>query len=217
MKRILVYGDSNSWGYPCDGIKSRLLDRWPVVMARDLPNVEVIEENLPGRTTVHDDAEHLGESNNGLRFLETALRSHAPLDAVILFLGTNDLKSHITPDARVIADNLGRLVQRIRAVGGKSEVWDDPTAPPVFLFVPPPLSKRTDDPIWDRCSEWQGARAASHGLAEAFKEVATDLKAPLFDSEPFVEGGQDDPIHWTTSSHVRFGQAAAKWVSLQEF
>ena len=34
--RILVYGDSNSWGYLDDGSGIRHPERWPVVMARHL-------------------------------------------------------------------------------------------------------------------------------------------------------------------------------------
>ncbi|MDG1432181.1 MAG: GDSL-type esterase/lipase family protein [Paracoccaceae bacterium] len=217
MKRILIYGDSNSWGYPCDGVLSRLADRWPVVMARDMIDVEVIEENLPGRTTVHDDAEHLGEANNGLRFLEVVLRSHAPLDAVILFLGTNDLKTRFAPDAKMIAENLGQLIKKVHAVGGNSEFWDDPTPPPVFVFVPPPLSERVDDPTWERRTEWVGARTASLGLVDAFTVMAQKLDVPIFNSAPYVTGGQDDPIHWTPDSHIRLGQAAAQWLGTQIF
>ena len=58
--RILVYGDSNSWGYLDDGSGQRYENRWPVVMAgelvaRGMP-VELVEECLPGRTTSADDA-----------------------------------------------------------------------------------------------------------------------------------------------------------------
>ena len=34
--RILVYGDSNSWGYLDDGSGQRYENRWPVVMAGEL-------------------------------------------------------------------------------------------------------------------------------------------------------------------------------------
>ena len=53
--RILVYGDSNSWGYLDDGSGQRYQNRWPVVMAGELAArgmpVELVEECLPGRTT----------------------------------------------------------------------------------------------------------------------------------------------------------------------
>lgn len=217
MKRIMVYGDSNSWGYPADGSGLRMDDRWPVVMARHMDGVEVIEENLPGRTTVHDDAEHMGETNNGLRFLETALRSHAPLDAVVILLGTNDLKARFQPDAARISANVSTLVEKVRAVGGGSAIWDDPTPPDVFVLCPPPLSERANDPAWERVEEWNGGREASQGLWDAMQEMGQAHGVAVFNTANFVEGGADDPIHWTAASHLRLGQAVAHWLSSHGF
>lgn len=215
MTRILIYGDSNSWGYPADDSGARMDDRWPLVMARHMDGAEVIEENLPGRTTVHDDAEHMGEVNNGMRFLEVALRSHAPLDALVILLGTNDLKKRFAPDAGTIADNIGRLVLAARQIGGGSPVWDDTTPPKVFVLCPPVLSARADDPAWERVDEWQGGRQASEGLWPAVQAICEPLDVPAFNTDHYVEGGAEDPIHWTHASHLRLGQAVAHWLSGQ--
>jgi len=213
MKRVLVYGDSNSWGYPADGSGVRMKDNWPAVMERHLEQVEVIHENFPGRTTVHDDFEHLGEANNGLRFLEVALRSHAPVDALVFLLGTNDLKARFQPNAEKIAANLGRLIAEVRRVGGASRIWEDTTPPKIFVISPPPLSDRAIDPNWERVDEWAGAKPASAGLAASIAVMCKDEGAEFFDSAHFVEGGQDDPIHWTESSHLKLGQAVAHWLT----
>ncbi|MDG2340949.1 MAG: GDSL-type esterase/lipase family protein [Paracoccaceae bacterium] len=214
MKRVLVYGDSNSWGYPADNSGIRMNDRWPQIMA-DQMDIDVIEETLPGRTIVHDDAEHMGEVNNGKRFLEVALRSHAPLDAVIILLGTNDFKARFEPTAEKIAANLLSLAKMVQSIGGGSIVWDDPTPPKIFLIAPPPLSERADDPRWDRHLEWRGGREASRGLVAALKAQVDQAAIPVFDSAPFVEGGTEDPIHWTGPSHRRLGNAVAEWLSIQ--
>lgn len=213
MSRILVYGDSNSWGYPADGTGRRMADRWPLVMARHLPGVRVIEECLPGRTTVHDDADHMGETNNGLRFLQTALRSQSPVDAVLILLGTNDLKTRFGPSGHRIAENIGRLVRAVRAIGGGQAHWEDLTPPQVFVLCPPVLSARADDPDWDRFEGWKGGRAASQVLWQAVAAMGRDLEVPVFDTDHFVEGGLEDPIHWTEASHLRLGQAVAHWLS----
>ena len=61
MRRILIYGDSNSYGTApmphlgADAVHPRGL-RWGDVMARALgADWDVVIEGLPGRTTVHDD------------------------------------------------------------------------------------------------------------------------------------------------------------------
>ena len=80
--RILIYGDSNSWGYLDDGSGQRFGGRWPQQMASQL-GAEIIEECLPGRVT------HGADPAEGPQFDGTApflaiLMSHQPLDHVII-------------------------------------------------------------------------------------------------------------------------------------
>ncbi len=91
MTAILCYGDSNTWGYEAS-TQGRLgrWDRWPGVLQRELgDDVHVIEEGQNGRTTVFDVP--FEPYRNGLAYLPVALQTHAPLDAVVVDLGTNDL------------------------------------------------------------------------------------------------------------------------------
>ena len=97
MAVILCYGDSNTHGTPPManlGVQDRHSpgQRWPDVMAAALgPDHRVIDEGLPGRTTVHDDPVE-GGMRNGLTVLPAVLHSHRPVDLLVLMLGTNDLK-----------------------------------------------------------------------------------------------------------------------------
>ena len=67
----------------------------------------VIEEGLNGRTTVWDDP--LVPGRNGKEYLVPCLNSHRPLDFVVLFLGTNDLKKRFSASAQDIAQGVGVL------------------------------------------------------------------------------------------------------------
>ena len=55
------------------------------------------EEGLCGRTTVFED--ELREGRKGAAFLPTLLESHAPVDRVVLMLGTNDCKTFYNASA----------------------------------------------------------------------------------------------------------------------
>ena len=57
MKRILCFGDSNTWGYdPATQDRFDRATRWPGVLREQLgTGYEVIEEGLNGRTTVWND------------------------------------------------------------------------------------------------------------------------------------------------------------------
>jgi lysophospholipase L1-like esterase len=78
MSRILVYGDSLTWGYDAvTGGRFPIEQVWPALMARELgADVEVLVEALPGRTTVFDSPYAPGR--NGAELLLPLLQSHAP-------------------------------------------------------------------------------------------------------------------------------------------
>ncbi len=86
MKTVLAYGDSNTWGAatvarPDD--RYAYEERWPGVMAATLGGGwRVIEEGLPGRTTVHDDPVE-GAYMNGKTYLMDANKTpgRVPQDA----------------------------------------------------------------------------------------------------------------------------------------
>ena len=124
MPNILCFGDSNTFGTnPCGGRWSRDV-RWPGALQQRLgPAYYIIEEGLGGRTTVIEDT--LEPDKNGRRHLPVALRSHRPLDLVILMLGTNDMKhrfSLLPADLARGAAELGTLERWWRAI---------PTARPI--------------------------------------------------------------------------------------
>src|SRR5271154_5896287 len=130
-KRILVFGDSNSWGFaPCAAnettIRYDASTRWPTVMAARLGSaVELVEEALSGRTTDLDDFEidlpsaHLrGAVFNGAKLLPAILASHLPLDLVIIMLGTNDLKARFKRSPQKIATAAPGLAKLIEECEG---------------------------------------------------------------------------------------------------
>ncbi len=93
MKTVLCYGDSNTWGSdPETGERFAPEVRWPGVMARELGDgFHVIEEGLPGRTTLREDPIE-GSYKDGRAYLTPCLESHRPIDLVTIMLGTNDLR-----------------------------------------------------------------------------------------------------------------------------
>ncbi|MDD4648195.1 MAG: GDSL-type esterase/lipase family protein [Sphaerochaeta sp.] len=118
MRRILCYGDSNTFGTNPSGGRWQYDQRWTGILSSLLgPDFQIIEEGLGGRTTVFDDPLELHRS--GREFLPVALHSHRPLDLVILSLGTNDCKKFFNADEKIIEKpyNNWHLSSRLTPMG----------------------------------------------------------------------------------------------------
>ncbi|MAW52598.1 MAG: arylesterase [Geminicoccus sp.] len=211
--RVLVYGDSNSWGYLDDGLVLRFADRWPVEMARALAAqgrpVELVEECLPGRTTNLTDPK-MGDFVDGAAPFEAILRSHIPLDLILIMLGTNDVKAHFGRSTDEIIGGLMALSDIVSA----SEVWPgpDPVGARLGFIAPPVLGPKADDPGWDIEAGWVGSRAKTEVLPDKI-EAACRLRGHLFfDGNHGATSSDRDPIHWNEATHVRMGAAVAEWV-----
>ncbi|WP_116599647.1 SGNH/GDSL hydrolase family protein [Primorskyibacter marinus] len=204
MTTVLVYGDSNSHGTkPLHqlGHAARFAPnhRWPAVMADKLgPEVRVIDEGLPGRTTVHDDPIE-GGARNGLAVLPAVLLSHAPLDLLVLMLGTNDLKSRFSITAWEIARAVERLVLTART---------DLPALDVLIVAPAPVQE-----IGTLRDVFVGAEARQVGLSAHLARVATTQGCGFVDAGAHIEVSVVDGVHWDAPAHLAFGAVMAGQVA----
>jgi lysophospholipase L1-like esterase len=213
MARILIYGDSNSWGYPPDGSGKRMArqTRWPGVLAPAL-GAEIIEETLPGRTVSKNDPEMLDVGQNGRALLPAILQSHGAIDLVLIMLGTNDLKTRFDQSGADIAVALGDLVDLALSIGGADGVWDSETPHRIGVIAPPALGTGVDDPGWERVSEWAGATQKARDLDQALIGVMLSRGIPLFHAATVAKGAETDPIHLDAANQKALGRAVARWV-----
>lgn len=200
---VLVYGDSNTHGSgPAPDAQSpyRLPyeDRWVNVMARDLgPDVRVIDEGMPGRTTVLDEPVD-GPAYNGLRVLPAILASHAPIDLLVVMLGTNDLQYQYGFRTHDVARALERYVLDVRALGKAADL---------MLIAPVPVRE-----IGTYAVNYQGAEARQKGMSEAIKALALRLKTGFFDAASVAEISPLDGVHLDIENHHKLGRAMARAV-----
>ena len=78
LKNILIFGDSNSWGYVDEDNGKRYESRWPIVFENNLNkesiDCKIIVDALPGRTTNIDDGKD-GKHLNGANAFKSTLLS----------------------------------------------------------------------------------------------------------------------------------------------
>lgn len=207
MKTVLCYGDSNTHGQVPGGSPLERFspeERWPGAMRSALgADWYVIEEGLSGRTTVHNDPIE-GDIKSGRLYLRPCLMSHAPIDLVILMLGTNDLKARFGQPASEVAMGIGCLIHDIRELkpgpGGH--------APEILVVAPPPML--------DDIGEWEGifsgAQPKSHQLAHEFEVIADSLEVHFFDAGSVITSDPADGFHLSREAHETLGHAIAQEV-----
>lgn len=191
-RTILCFGDSNTWGAPPSGDGRFPRDvRWPGALQALLGDgYRVIEEGLNGRTAT---LEHPWiEGRSGRPYLLPCCRSHAPLDLVIIYLGTNDLSDRYNLSAGDIAEACASLVATVRA----AECGRDGGAPAVLLVCPPPIRATGPD-----AAEYATVSAKSQTLGARFAEAAQTVGVELLDLAGVVRYAEEDPIHLDAAGH----------------
>jgi lysophospholipase L1-like esterase len=189
MKTILCYGDSLTWGADAEtGGRHAYENRWPSVLQKGLGHgVRVIPEGLNGRTTVYDD--HTADCDrNGARVLPTILHTHAPIDLVIIMLGTNDLKPVFANNAVIVGHGVKRLVEIVR-----HHAWQVETEGPEILIVSPPPLSETDHALLGPM--FAGRLADSQSLASVYRDLADELGCGFFDAGSVAKTTPVDGVH----------------------
>jgi lysophospholipase L1-like esterase len=204
MFEILCYGDSNTRGRnPVTGVRFKNDERWAGVLQNILGReYHVIVEGLGGRTTVWNDPIE-GAFKNGKDYIIPCLASHQPLDLVIIFLGTNDLKSRFPVSAADVALGAGVLIDIVK----KSGCGREGKAPKVLLLIPPPLGEKAES-----SDMFEGGREKSLKFPRYFKEIAKQYRCEVLDTGTVIKSSDIDGVHFEKDEHRKLGEAVANIV-----
>lgn len=200
-KHILCIGDSNTHGYCADpndsadhGMRFNEDERWTCLLQKALGDAYLVtEEGLSGRTTVfHDD---LHESMDTLPVIYALLKSHEPVDLLILMLGTNDTKDRFGVNAACIGLGMQRLILKAKS----TDCWGD-HGPNILIVCPPPIGRQMADPaMGEGCSE------KSEQLAASFKSQAELTGCHFFNADK-CEISPIDFTHLTKKGHAQLAE-----------
>lgn len=206
--RILIYGASNVWGFmpgsydPSIGQGKQYPreQRWTSILEAALPGVEITIDGLNGRTTAFDDVFAGKSYRNGSNSLPEALDKNTPLDWVIFFLGTNDLKIQQEKSVSDSAEGMRKLIQCVKS----SRVNSEGKAPCVLTIAPQPIGEGHGAAYFDASSV-----AKSYEVPAAFESVAVAEGTEFLNTLGVISSSPKDGIHLEHDQHAVLGKLVA--------
>ncbi|MFI5718822.1 GDSL-type esterase/lipase family protein [Nocardia sp. NPDC051750] len=193
---VLCFGDSNTFGQPAEKSGRWPADvRWTGRLQEYLgTGYAIVEEGLGGRTTDLDDPDR--DDRNGRKYFRPCLRSHSPLDMVVIMLGNNDLKSKFGRETDAVAGAIEGYIDDVERTA-----WTRTGVVPTVLLVGPIHLDAGQSAFAEQSSEYDaGSVRKSRELGAAIRRVA-DKRRTLFVDAATVACPGIDGIHLSRDSH----------------
>lgn len=184
MKRIVCYGDSNTYGYDAADIFGGPLsseERWPTILGA-LLRCETINCGMNGRTVPR----YPRQIDADLRMI----KRHSDCSLLIVMLGTNDLLLGFDAEdtAECMKSFLRSAMQTIDHID-------------VLLVAPPPSALIPE-----------GCEADYAYLAELYSDAAHELGIHFIDAGLWPVSMACDGVHFSPEGHRRFAECLAECV-----
>lgn len=197
-KTIVCYGDSNTWGSVSKGgeIKERTRYprsvRWTGVLQKLLgDDYEIINEGTSARTFVVKDEEK--PERIGITHLRSILKTNAPIDLVIVALGTNDTKGRYGLSAETIANHLEQTIQLIHEEGIKNILVICPLLP-----ILNSVGKFYED--------FENSLEKISKFPELFKKVSDNYNCRFLNAADYITPSNKDGLHLEPEAHAKLAE-----------
>jgi lysophospholipase L1-like esterase len=195
MKRLLCYGDSNTWGqrpfvwekYPENLIWTSLVENRGGVIA--------INEGLCGRTA--GDIDFGQPFYNGLSHFLSHAYSKWPFDAILIALGTNDLQARFERSAQQIFSDLIGYVSKINFMKDEDRIR-------LSFMTPPMLIKEIG-----RGESFEGADKKVIELRDLLIQNQNTHPYSVIDISG-IEVKSEDGVHFSLEEHERVAEEVIK-------
>lgn len=200
MKKILCYGDSNTWGFkPADGSRFSKDVRWPALMGKYLKSdCEIIEEGLSGRTALNlypgfDPA-------NGIDYIKKLIETHVPVNIAIIFLGLNDMFA--APD-EPLWEIAGAVEEIAEIIINAHKALNSPL-PEIFLIGLPEISVSPEE-----ASFYELTINKMHSFSEILAQSALKDGYHFIDISSSIKTSPLDGAHLDAAEHKKLAHITA--------
>jgi len=208
-KRIICFGDSNTWGYdPLTGERYDENTRWPMVLQKMLGDgYQIIEEGQNGRTIANADPWEWG-NKCGMDYIVPMVESHYPFDILIIMLGSNDLKAKFNLPAGDIAGSLQNMLMKTKSF----LQYKCKAEPEIIVVSPPHLGDKFDSSVFASFFDGQKAVKNSRELAYWYELVAKQFGCRFFDAADVCKAGDADSLHLMEEGHKDLAKGLYRFI-----
>lgn len=192
---IVIYGDSNTYGYAPDGTRYNI--RYGLVLQRLLgDDFIVFEEGVIGRTTIFDD-ERTGRK--AMDTVDNDLSKYEQIDLLLIMLGTNDFKYKNTRLLSEVEYGMNSLIKKIKSFKNVKQI---------LLISPILLAKNIEELDFNFDHNSYIISECSYLV---YKSLAKKHNLYFFDAKNVAFAGSDGE-HFTLESHISLGNALANFI-----
>ena len=191
MKKILCFGDSNTWGYIPNSAQRYDKDtRWTKILQNLLgDNYEIVEAGCCNRTCFIDNPD--GMEQTGYKILPKYLDNS--FDIVLLALGINDIQKFCNPSLDEMKKGIENLINQTKNICPKAKIIVISPAR-LSAFVKTQYFKRQFDDI---------SIEKSTRFADIYENIARKNDCFFFDWDKIVEVSPLDGLHFSKESHYK--------------
>ena len=196
MKKILCFGDSNTYGFIAgDGGRYDKNTRWTGLLQKKLANnFEIIEAGCNNRNGFIENPD--GDEFTGYKVLPKYLEENP--DIVILAIGINDVQKFYKPTLDAIADGLISMIKTIKTAQ-------------IILIAPPVLHDNILDGMFAFQFDKESIETSKH-LPAIYKKIAKDNGCHFLDFNNEIKLSDKDGLHYPPESHKYIADKLADFI-----
>ena len=200
MKKIICYGDSNTFGFNAkDGSIFDENTRWTSLLQKNLGSeYEVVNEGMYDRTGFVNNPR--GDLFSGPKHFSEMLSKTNNIDLLILAIGTNDLQSQYNISFDTIENGLKNLISL-----AKAKVKNIIIIPPVILderILKGAFSTQFDETGVEK----------SKKVGQIYRKIADKNGCLWFDINEFTTPSDYDGLHYDEKSHKLIAEKLAEFI-----
>lgn len=200
MKRILCFGDSNTYGYnPHNGSRYDKNTRWTGVLqklARE--NYEIVEAGGNNRTAFSDNPD--GIQFTGYKLLPEYLKEN--YETIILAIGINDLQIFYNPTIEEFENGIRAFVSGI--------VEKTPDSDIIILspsHITENILKSNFRFLFDEISIEKSKK-----ITPIYEKIAKEYNCKLLDLNKLVNTSKIDGLHYEAEEHKKIAESVIKLI-----